>query len=283
MISKEEQPISQKYLSIFRHTIAQQIHVELEQEYQFPKAICRSLTELFTSYIDIYFGGQKNPGQIIFHCIISTAPPGVSTKEAATIPVKLTVIDPEDIATASMKGIRELMKLRIIRIVEEAYSQGGTLTQADISLVLGLSIRSVVRYIKEIQKQEGVFLHTRGNVKDIGPGMSHKTRIIELYLKNYEYGDIERRTKHSAGAIMRYIKEFSRVLILQEQGHSFNEIRILTDLSEKLLQEYFDLIEKYQGDEYQERLEQIRIMGFKKTSWFELKKQNNKLEEEAVQ
>lgn len=276
MVTLEENNINQKYLSVFRHTIAQQINVELEQDYQFPRAICRSITDLFTSYLDIYFGSQRNPNQIVFNCIAFTVPPGVPYKEATTIPVKLTVLDSDDIKVASLKGIHELLKFKIIRIVEEAYEQGGALTQADISIILGISSRSIVRYVKEIQN-EGIFLHTRGNVRDIGPGISHKTKIIELYLKNYEYGDIERRTKHSAGAIMRYIKEFSRVFIIQEQGHSFNEIRILTDLSEKLLQEYLDLIEKYNGKEYEDRLEQIRMMAFKKTNWFELK---NNLKEE---
>jgi len=66
MVTLEEGNIHPKYLSVFRHTIAQQIHVELEQDYQFPRAICRSLTDLFTSYLDIYFGSQRNPNQIVF-------------------------------------------------------------------------------------------------------------------------------------------------------------------------------------------------------------------------
>ena len=147
MVTLEEENINQKYLSVFRHTIAQQINVELEQDYQFPRAICRSITDLFTSYLDIYFGGQRNPNQIVFNCIAFTVPPGVPSKEATTIPVKLTVLDSDDIKVASLKGIHELIKFKIIRIVEEAYEQGGALTQADISIILGISPRSVVRYI----------------------------------------------------------------------------------------------------------------------------------------
>jgi len=267
----KEDNIHPRYISTFRHTIAQQINSELEEDYQFPKAICRSLTELFTDYLDVYFGGQRNPNQIVFNCISYMVPPGVSSKEAKTVPVKLTIFDPDDLIIASNQGIQAMMKQRIIRIVEEAYSQSGTLTQADVALLLGISLRSVTRYVKVIQEKEDIFLHTRGNVRDIGPGVSHKTRIIELYLENYEYGDIERRTKHSSSAIMRYIKEFSRVFILKEQGHLFHEIRMLTDLSEKLLNEYLELIEKYTGEQYQERLDLIRSIAFKKTSWFENK------------
>jgi predicted transcriptional regulator len=266
-----ENNLHPRYLSIYKHTIAQQIYVELEEDYQFPKAICRGLTELFTDYLDIYFGGQRNPYQIVFNCISYTVPPGVSSKEAKTIPVKLTVFDPDDLLIASEKGVQGMIKHRIIRIVEEAYDQEGTLTQADVAMILGVSLRTVTRYIREIQEHEDIFLHTRGNVKDIGPGVSHKTRIIELYLQNNEYGDIERKTRHSSAAIMRYVKEFSRVFILKEQGHSFHEIRLLTDLSEKLLGEYMDLIDRYNGEEYQERLDMIRSVAFKKTSWFEFK------------
>ena len=258
-------------MSTFQHTIAQQIYTELEDDYQFPKAICRSLTELFTDYIDVYFGGQRNPNQIVFNCVSYTVPPGVSAEEAKTIPVKLTVFDADDLLVASQQGVQVMMKERIVRIVEEAYDQGGVLTQADIAMLLGISLRTVTRYIKDIQETEDIFLHTRGNVRDIGPGVSHKTRIIELYLQNYEYGDIERRTKHSSRAIMRYIKEFSRVFILREQGHQSYEIRLLTDLSEKLLGEYLDLIKRYSDEKYQERLELIRSIAFKKTSWFDLR------------
>jgi len=266
-----ENNLHPRYMSTFQHTIAQQIFTELEDDYQFPKAICRSLTELFTDYIDVYFGGKRNPNQIVFNCVSYTVPPGVSSEEAKTIPVKLTVFDADDLIIASQQGIQAMMKERIIRIVEEAYDQGGALTQADIALLLGISLRTVTRYIKDIQETEDMFLHTRGNVRDIGPGVSHKTRIIELYLQNYEYGDIERRTKHSSRAIMRYIKEFSRVFILQEQGHQPYEIRLLTDLSEKLLGEYLDLINRYSDEKYQDRLALIRSVAFKKTSWFELR------------
>ena len=261
--------IDDKYMSMFKHTLAQQVYVDLEQDYEFPRAVCRSLTEMFTGYMDLYFGGQRGPYQIVFSCVGVPVPPGLSSEEMATVPAKLTVLDLEDVVTASQKGMREMVKSRIVRITEEAFSQGGTLTQADIAIILGLSPRSVVRYAKELQ-DEGVFLHTRGNVKDIGPGVSHKTRIIELYLKGYEYTDIERRTKHSAGSIMRYIKEFSRVLILKGQDHSFGEMRIISDLSEKVLEEYLELIEKYQGEEYEDRLEQIRAMASKKSPWLEL-------------
>ncbi len=50
------------------------------------------------------------------------------------------------------------------------------------------------------------------------PGETHKTKIMKMWLEGYEYTDIERNT-----------------------GHSFEEIRELSDMSERLVQEYLNL------------------------------------------
>ena len=44
-----------------------QLYNELRWDYSFPRAVCRSLSDLFTSYLDLYFSSQRKEGQIIFH------------------------------------------------------------------------------------------------------------------------------------------------------------------------------------------------------------------------
>jgi hypothetical protein len=46
-------------------------------------------------------------------------------------------------------------------------------------------------------RKEGKFVMTRGQRYDMGPGLSHKTTIIDLYLKNYTFTEIEQKTNHS--------------------------------------------------------------------------------------
>jgi hypothetical protein len=106
---------------------------------------------------------------------------------------------------------------------------------------------------------------TRGKWKDIGPGVSHKKRILELYLKGDEYTDIERKTKHTGEAIMRYVKDFARIMVLTEEGFNDTELRIITGLSEKTIREYKDLIEIYSTQDYQDRRDQLRGIFRKKT------------------
>jgi len=76
----------------------------------------------------------------------------------------------------------------------------------------------VRRDLKTLAKR-GVIVPTRGQQKDIGPGISHRVEIVRL--------EIERRMKHSLTAIKRYIVTFSRVAYLAEKSYSIKEIAFL--------------------------------------------------------
>ena len=252
--------VPKEYISTFNRRIEKQLYSELRRDYSFPRAVCRSLSELFTSYLDLY-SVQRDEGQIIFHAASKEVPPGVPVEEMHLVAVKLTIYDPADCSARTQK---EMLKRRIIRISNEAFYQGALLTQADIAILLGESTKTIRRHIAELE-DNGEVIPTRGKWKDIGSGVSHKKKIVELYLQGYEYTDIERRTKHSGEAIMRYIKDFARVFILMEEGYSEEELRIITGLSDKTIREYRELVEYYQTQDHQERLEQLRSM-FKKTT-----------------
>ena len=254
--------ISKEYLSTFNRRIQTQIYNEIRRDYSFPRIICRTLSELFNSYFDLYFSSQRQEGQIIFHAVSKDVPPGVPVEEMHLVSIRLTLYEADD---CIIKNQQELLDKRIIRLSNEAYVQGTLLTQADLAILLGESTKTIMRHITELEKKDKL-IPTRGKWKDIGPGVSHKKRILELYLKGYEYTDIERNTKHTGAAIMRYIKDFSRILVLTDEGFNDTELRIITGLSDKTIQEYKDLIEIYSTADYQERLTQLRNMFLKKTT-----------------
>jgi hypothetical protein len=205
--------ISKEYLSTFNRQIQTQLYNELRHDYSFPRAVCRSLSDLFGSYLDLYFSNQRKEGQIIFHAVSKYVPPGVPVEEMHLVPVKLSFYEPED---CTARNQQELLDKRIKRISNEAFNQGALLTQADIAILLGESTKTITRHIAELEKKD-ILVPTRGKWKDIGPGVSHKKRILELYLKGDEYTDIERKTKHTGEAIMRYVKDFARIMVLIEE------------------------------------------------------------------
>jgi len=65
--------------------------------------------------------------------------------------------------------------------------------------------------MKELREQE-IEIPTRGSIQDIGPIISRKTKIPPLYLKGYEYTEIEQSTRntwHFDQAIhLRHLKSY---------------------------------------------------------------------------
>lgn len=242
-------------VNAWRKTNEQQLFADLEKDYGFSRALCRSLVQLMHEHIESNYGNLRNDNQIIYHPVSADEPPGKSLDHLSLVSVTLTISEPGDAAILKSQGISGLRKHKLLRFATEAYDQGGLLIQEDLALLLTTSTRTIQRDMREMREQ-GIDVPTRGLLQDIGPTVSHKTKIIELYLKGYEYTDIEQRTRHTGDSIKRYISGFSKVILLQSKGYSPIQIRELTNHSEKVIQEYLALHETYK-DISQDRLAQI--------------------------
>ncbi len=99
---------------------------------------------------------------------------------------------------------------------------------------------------------------TRGTKHDMGPGLSHKTIILDLYFKGYTFTDIERKTNHSESSVKRYLADFIQVATLYRQNFSPNQIRLIAKKSDRLVREYIELYQSYQKQD-NERLHQLLI------------------------
>ena len=171
----------------------------------------------------------------------------------------------EDLDVQRVQGSRALRQLKVLRLTEEAYSQGGLLTQEDLGRLLQVSSRTIRSDIAELIA-DGNFVHTRGFDHDIGRSISHKSRIIDLHLQGLTYDEIMRRSRHSAHSIKRYVVSFGRLLLLLNRDvTSVKELSRLLSMSEQLVREYLGLYERYkQGDHwpecYVELLEQLKAL-----------------------
>ena len=229
----------------------------LETDYAFPRATCRSLVNLIWDFVNETFGEKIHEGQIVFHAASASEPPGKRISEIKTVPIHLTFHDRTDIRVLSEEGTSALRKLKVIRMANEALDQGGLLTQEDLSVLLCSSRRTIRRDIKEL-KVQGIGVPTRGTLQDIGPGVTHKSKVVKMWLEGYEYTDIERKTGHSGFSVQRYLSGFSKVVRFYSRGYSLPEIRELADMSERLIQEYLDLYEIFKDrPESQIRFQQI--------------------------
>jgi len=238
-------------------TAQQRLFQTLEDDYGFPRATCRSLVNLMWDFLNETYGEKLHEGQLTIHIADANEAPGKSVKDLRTVPVNLTLHDRNDIRILAAEGISGLRKKKVIRLSNEARDQGGLLTQEDLAVLLCSSRRTIRRDIKEL-KEIDIDVPTRGNIHDIGPGVSHKTKIVKMWLDGYEYTDLERRTGHSGTSVQRYLSGFSKVVKFHHRNYSVQEIRELTEMSERLVKEYLGLYEEYrEKPEAQNRLEQI--------------------------
>jgi len=236
----------------------------LRKEYELSPAESRGILELAKSCL---FGEvPKVLGKQRFLCASISARHGRALMDQELVEVELTLDGGvEDLDVLRVQGFRSLRQLKILRITEEAYWQGGLLTQEDIGRVLQVSVRTVREDIRGLQK-EGNLIRTRGSEHDIGRGVSHKSRIIDLYLKGYTYDEIIRKTRHSAHSIKRYVSSFGRLLLIINHGiENISEISRLLHQSERLTKEYLELYDKHkQADHwpkvYLELLEQLQAL-----------------------
>ncbi len=234
----------------------------LRQEFELSPAESSGILELAKSCL---FGEvPQTLGKLKYLCASVKAKHGKPLGEQEMIRVELTLdggID--DLDVLRTQGVRALRQLKILRLTEEAYHQGGLLTQEDLGRILQVSSRTIRSDIAELVG-DGNTVHTRGYDHDIGRSVSHKTRIVDLYLSGLTYDEIIRRTRHSGHSIKRYVLTFGRLLLLLSRDvSSVKELSRLLNQSERLTGEYLGLFDKYkEGDHwppvYVELLEQLR-------------------------
>ena len=154
----------------------------------------------------------------------------------------------EDIEILQEFGRIGLRRIKIQRITEEAIEQHGVLSQEDLSKYLSCTVRTIQRDILAL-KQEGQIVITRGYLHNIGRGQRHKSKIIGMYLDGLTYSEIKQKSRHSIGAIKRYLESFTKVVMSVNRGiYRYKEISLVTGLSVTLVKQYTKLLRESKKD-----------------------------------
>lgn len=201
------------------------------------------------------------PGQVRVILLKREAAHGQALSHSETVEVTWTVdAGAEDYQIEQSNGPSALRRSRIQRLLDEALSQGAVASQEDLARVLHVSVRTIQRDCAYLQ-QQGLSLPTRGKLKGIGRGQSHKAQIVGRWLQGETYDQIARRTHHSLSCVKRYIQTFARVINLHQKGLSRGEISLLVQLSKTLVQDYLTIYRHndtpFNRQRLQEQLERL--------------------------
>ena len=217
--------------------------------------IAEAYYKQISAYFDEHANIQLTSGQICYEAVAADEPAGKHIALARKISCRLTLNDVnEDFEILANYELAGLRRHRILRLTREAYDQGALLSYEDLAILLTTSPSTMKRDIRYLKKHDGKFVMTRGVKHDMGPGLSHKTQIIELYLKGYQFTDIERKTNHTEKSVLRYLRDFTQVITLHKQDFPPGQIRIITKMSDRIIKEYLQLLSEYQDND---RLSQL--------------------------
>lgn len=235
----------------------------ISQDFNLMPIIAEAYFNQISSYFQQHANIDLKSGQICYEAVAESEPAGKHIALAKKVSCRLTLNDPlSDYGVLAQHGLAGLRRHRLLRITREALDQGAVLSYEDLAVILTTSPATVRRDTRHLRRQ-GKLVVTRGWKQDMGPGTSHKTQIIEMYLKGYTFTEIEQRTNHSEKSVARYLRDFTQVVVLHKQSFSPAQIRQVTGLSQRIVDEYLDLFNYYNksnlpaGKAGSERLEHL--------------------------
>ena len=217
----------------------------ISEDFNLTPIIAEAYFNQISSYFQQHSHIDLKSGHICYEAVAESEPAGKHIALARKVSCKLTLNDPAtDYEVLAEYGLAGLRRHRLLRLTREAYDQGATLSYEDLAVLLTTSPSTVRRDASFLRKQGKVII-TRGWRHDMGPGTSHKTQIIELYLKGYTFTEIEKRTNHSEKSVGRYLRDFTQVIVLHKQKFSPAQIRQVTAFSQRLVNEYLEIFKYY--------------------------------------
>jgi DNA-binding CsgD family transcriptional regulator len=178
--------------------------------------------------------------QVAYCAVSAQEPAGKPLRECQRVAVHLTLHLPEDL-TSTDGSVGALRETRLLRLCQEACDQGALLTQEDLALLLTTSVSTVKRHLRRL-RAAGQHPPTRGQQRDIGPGLSHKVQVIQRYLAGEELSQIGRRLPHGLDSMERYLQAFRQVALMTGEGLDRELIAKACRLSAALVAQYQELL-----------------------------------------
>lgn len=207
-------------------------------------------------------GNILQPGQMIWTALDINEPPGKPLKHCKLRRIILTHIQQkEDAEVRKLYNRSAKRQQQINRMAVEAQEQQALLTQEDLAEILDTDVRTIRRDIGQLRKQ-GILVPTRGQQKDIGPGVTHRVQAISLFLAEKEPLEIARTIKHSLTAVERYIDTFCRVVYCQRRFRNNLKTALVVGVSVHTVNTYLGLhTDACQDPTYRERIAEIEERG----------------------
>lgn len=193
------------------------------------------------------------PGQLLWMAVANDGKKhaGQRMKDIPQVPVVLDLITREDLqALADGQKYIDVRRQRNARLLEQAFVQGGVLSQSDLASMVLVSNKSIGEDIRHFQKKEDRLLPYRGIIHDLGRALTHKVEIIRLFEQGYLESDICNKLSpaHDLSSVERYVQRYKNILKLLMRGFSPQEISGILSMSKSLVVAYVEIACEHHPD-----------------------------------
>ena len=212
-------------------------------DFNLTPVLARAHYEQMVRYFSEYGQVPAQPGELCYLAVSAVEPAGKPISLCQKVQVRLELTAPGDVEVLRDKGLAAMRQRRLSRLARQARVQGALLTVEDLAYLTCSSPATVKRDLAACRARDEA-VPTRGQVRDIGPTLSHKAKVVQLYLWGIQFTEIEARTSHSEGSVARYLADFRQIAALHVRGASLAEIRAATGRSASLINEYIGLYER---------------------------------------
>ena len=238
------------------------IQAELQQGYDLSPVEAHVLASRVQRLVDEQTGLARQLGQITYQAIAVGEPPGKPLRQCRKVPVHLTLIADGDAQVWATEGPQSLRRLRTHRVTYEALMQGGALSQEDMGCILGLS-RKTVQRVFALFRQQDQPLPSRGEIQDMGRGVSHKIPVIRRYVQDLSFSRISLSLgRHGISSMARYLRHFALVMILEDRGLTPAQMQSVIGISENLIEQYRTLYAELNVPEYARTIDRLKQRVF---------------------
>jgi len=243
-------------------SILHAMQVELQQGYNLSPVEAQVLAHRVQQLVDEQTGFARQQGQITYQAIALDEPPGKPLKQCRKVPVHLTLMAERDAQAWATEGPEALRRLRVHRLIYEALAQAGALSQEDLACLLGVSLKTIKR-IFAYYRQQDQRLPSRGEIQDMGRGVSHKIPVIRKYVQDLSLSRISQHLgQHGISSMARYLRHFALVMILEDRGLTPAQMQSVSGISESLIQQYQTLYTELNVPEHSRTLERLKRTVF---------------------
>jgi hypothetical protein len=236
------------------------------------EAVSEVVKEVYFPFLDEQ-SVKAPPGKVTLIAVDADEPAGKSVVDCKKQNVCLTLHrGPVDDRILQEKGPSGFRQARIREICQEALSQGALLTREDLAYrVFFVSPRTISRDLNILRQAEpAAIIPLRSTVHDIGPVLTHRTKIVRLALEGKTMTQICQITRHTPAAINNYLSTFVRCVQLARKQMQVGQIAFLLRRGKGLIRQYLDLLEACDQDKnmtyHLEELMRLGTVGQEKKS-----------------